>query len=68
MGLTYIPSQANFVLVHIGVDSQSVFNDLLRAGVIVRTGTPFGMPNWVRVTVGTREMNETFIAALHAVL
>ena len=68
MKLEYIPSQANFVLVNIGVDSQSVFNDLLRAGVIVRTGTPFGMPNWVRVTVGTREMNETFIAALKKIL
>ena len=68
LGLPFIPSQANFVLVNIGVDSQSVFNDLLRAGVIVRTGTPFGMPNWVRVTVGTREMNETFIAALKKIL
>ena len=68
MKLEYIPSQANFVLVNIGVDSQSVFNDLLREGVIVRTGTPFGMPNWVRVTVGTRAMNETFIAALKKIL
>ncbi len=68
MGLTYIPSQANFVLVCIGVDSQSIFNDLLREGVIVRTGTPFGMLNWVRVTIGTRAMNETFIAALKKIL
>ena len=68
MKLQFIPSQANFVLVNIGVDSQSVFNDLLRAGVIVRTGTPFGLPNWVRVTVGTRAMNETFIAALKQIL
>ena len=68
MGLTYVPSQANFVLVNIGVDSQSVFNDLLRAGVIVRTGTPFGMPDWVRVTVGTSEMNEKFVAALRKVI
>ena len=68
MKLQYIPSQANFVLVNIGVDSQSVFNDLLREGVIVRTGTPFGMPNWVRVTVGTKAMNETFLRALKKIL
>lgn len=68
MNLEYVSSQANFVLVNIGVDSQSVFNDLLREGVIVRTGTPFGMPNWVRVTVGTQAMNETFIAALKKIL
>jgi len=68
MGLEYIPSQANFVFVNIGVDSARVFNDLLREGVIVRTGTPFGMPNWIRVTIGTREMNDRFLGALETVL
>lgn len=68
MGLEYIPSQANFVLVNIGVDSASIFNDLLRHGVIVRTGTPFGLPNWLRVTVGTSAMNERFSWALSEVL
>jgi histidinol-phosphate aminotransferase len=68
MGLEYIPSQANFVFVRIGVDSAKVFNDLLKQGVIIRTGTPFGMPDYIRVTVGTREMNERFLNALQTVL
>lgn len=67
-GLEYIPSQANFVFVKIGVDSAKVFNDLLREGVIIRTGTPFGMPDWIRVTIGTPEMNERFLKALSVVL
>jgi len=68
MGLEYIPSQANFVFVNIGTDSAKVFPELLKQGVIVRTGTPFGMPNWIRVTVGTREMNDRFLSALETVL
>lgn len=68
MSLEYIPSQANFVLVNIGVDSASIFTELLRRGVIVRTGTPFGLPNWIRVTVGTTEMNDRFTWALREVL
>ena len=68
MGLQYVPSQANFVLVDIGIDSAASFNELLRRGVIVRTGTPFGLDSWLRVTVGTPSMNERFISALREVL
>lgn len=68
MGLEYIPSQANFVLVNIGIDAAGSFNELLKCGVIVRTGTPFGLDTWLRVTVGTPEMNDRFISALRQVL
>jgi histidinol-phosphate aminotransferase len=61
LGLEYIPSQANFVLVNIGIDAAGSFNELLKRGVIVRTGTPFGLDTWLRVTVGTPEMNDRFI-------
>jgi histidinol-phosphate aminotransferase len=68
MGLSYVPSQANFVLVDIGIDAASSFNELLKRGVIVRTGTPFGLDSWLRVTIGTSEMNTRFISALREVL
>jgi len=68
LGLEYVPSQGNFVLVNVGVDSASIFTPLLKQGVIVRTGTPFGLNNWLRVTVGTEEMNYRFISALREVL
>ncbi len=67
MGLEYIPSQANFVLVNIGIDAAASFNELLKRGVIVRTGTPFGLDTWLRVTVGTAPMNARFISALREI-
>ncbi len=68
MGLKFIASQANFVLVNIGIDAAASFNELLKRGVIVRTGTPFGLDSWLRVTIGTAPMNERFIAALREIL
>jgi histidinol-phosphate aminotransferase len=68
MGLEYVPSQANFVLVNIAHDATTAFTELLKRGVIVRTGNPFGLPQWLRVTIGTQEMNERFIRALREVL
>ncbi|MBC7328336.1 histidinol-phosphate transaminase [bacterium] len=68
MGLRYIPSQTNFILVDVGKDSREVFRSLLREGVIVRTGDIFGCPNFLRVTIGTEKQNERFIRALKKVL
>jgi len=68
MALPYVPTEANFVLVDCGRDSRQVFQELLRHGVIVRTGDPFGLPTWIRVTIGTVEMNERFISALREIL
>lgn len=68
MGLEYVPTQANFIMVDIGMDSVECFDALMRRGVTVRTGEIFGMPTWIRVTIGTPEQNATFIAALREVL
>ncbi|GAB4455118.1 MAG: histidinol-phosphate transaminase [Armatimonadaceae bacterium] len=63
-GLTYIPSRANFIMVDTKRPCRAVFDALLRQGVIVRTGDIFGLPTMVRVTVGTPEQNEKFLATL----
>lgn len=68
MGLSYAPSQANFVLVDVAQDSRKVFADLQAKGVIVRPGAGLGLPNHIRVTTGTQPQNERFIAALAEVL
>jgi histidinol-phosphate aminotransferase len=69
LGLTVAgPAVANFVFVEVGEDSRPVFEALLREGVIVRPLAPFGAPGAIRVTVGTREENELFAAALEHVL
>ncbi len=68
MGLPYAPSQANFVLVNIKQDCVSAFKELLKRGVITRTGDIFGLPTYLRVTIGTMEQNKRFIEALKEVL
>jgi len=68
MGLYYVPTQANFVFVDTGHDSKVLFQNLLRKGVIVRSGDIFGTPTFIRVTVGTRAENERFVSALQETL
>jgi len=68
LGLAYAPSQANFILVDLGVDCVEAFQRLLRRGYIVRTGDVFNLPTHVRVSFGTPEQNAGFIAALEQVL
>ena len=67
MGLTFVPSVANFVLVRVG-DGKAIFAALLRHGVIVRALGGYKFPEWVRITVGTMEQNRKCIAALREVL
>ena len=63
MGLRYVPSFGNFVLVQVG-DASTVYENLLRAGVIVRPVGNYGLPEWLRVSVGLEHENEAFLAAL----
>lgn len=65
MKLEFVPSHANFVLVRVG-DGQKVFAALLRRGLIVRAMGGYGLPAWIRVSVGTMPQNKAFIAALRA--
>lgn len=68
-GITVIPSAANFILLHLGIDCRPLAGALLKRGIMVRaTDDIFALPGYLRVTVGTREMNERFLAALAAVL
>ena len=68
MGLPYVPSEANFVFVDIKRDCRPVFTELLKRGVIVRTGDIFGLPTFFRVTIGTEPDNRRFIQTLKEVL
>ena len=63
--LEAIPSVGNFITFDLGRPAAPVFDALLREGVIVR---PIGLPNHLRVTVGTAEQNAVFLAALDRVL
>ncbi|MCE5198877.1 MAG: histidinol-phosphate transaminase [Armatimonadota bacterium] len=68
MGVAYTPTQANFLWVDTGQDCKKVFSDLMKLGVIVRTGDIFDCPTHIRVTTGTDEQNERFINTLRQVL
>ncbi len=65
LGLEYVPSHANFVLVRVG-DGDAVFRALLKQGLIVRAMRSYRMPEWIRVSVGTMDQNRRFIEALRA--
>ncbi|HSU87029.1 MAG TPA: histidinol-phosphate transaminase [Chthoniobacterales bacterium] len=67
IGLTFVPSVANFILVKVG-DARAIFHALLRHGVIVRGLNGYNFPEWLRISVGTMEENRKCIAALRAVL
>ena len=62
MGLEYVPSSGNFVLVRVG-DAAAVNESLLRAGIIVRPVANYSLPEWLRISVGLPEENEAFLQA-----
>jgi len=67
LGLAFVPSQGNFILVRVG-NGQQIFKQLLGQGVIVRPMGGYKFPEHVRVTVGTMEENRKFIEALQKVV
>ncbi|MBI5388226.1 MAG: histidinol-phosphate transaminase [Verrucomicrobia bacterium] len=63
LGLEFIPSAANFILVKVG-RGQAVFEAMQRAGVIVRPMGGYQLPEWVRISIGTPAENQRCWAAL----
>jgi histidinol-phosphate aminotransferase len=68
LGLNYIESMANFILVDVGVNASIVFERLLEKGIIVRNGNVWGLPNHLRITVGTKSEIDALIGALKDIL
>lgn len=67
LGLEFVPSFGNFILVKVG-PGMRVYQELLRQGVIVRPVANYELPEWLRVTIGLPQENETFLAALPGAL
>lgn len=68
LNLSYVESVTNFILVKVGPGAYSIFQKLLRKGIIVRNMRAWGMDNFIRVTVGTMPENRKFIKALKEVI
>ena len=64
LGLRYVPSYANFLLIEGGERCAQVHQRLLERGILTRTGEVFGMPTYLRVNTGTPEQNARFVEAL----
>lgn len=56
LGAEPVPSEANFVLVRVGVDDLELVEALLRRGLLVRAGSEFGLAEHVRITIGPPEL------------
>ena len=65
IGLEWVPSAANFILVRVG-EGARWFAALQARGVIVRPLAPYNLPEWLRVTVGTADQNERLLRELAA--
>jgi histidinol-phosphate aminotransferase len=63
LDLEYVPSYANFILVRVG-EGQKVFDAMQKLGVITRPMGGYQLPEWIRISVGTKQENERALAAL----
>ena len=68
MGFDYIPSVGNFISVDVKQPAAEAYERLLREGVIVRPIANYGMPNYLRITVGTADENQRCLEAMRKVL
>ncbi len=68
LGLSYVPSQTNFVLMHIGAEARRVYEELLKRGIITRYMASYGLDDYIRVSIGLPEENRAFIRHLEEIL
>lgn len=68
LGLTYVPSVANFIMVNVKNEGAKMFQSLLEKGVIVRPLSPYDLSQTIRVSVGLEEENAHFLEAMKTVL
>ena len=61
LGFHVLPTQANFVCIKIGERAKELVGFLEKNGMIVRGLTSFGMPEYIRVTIGKPEENEFLV-------
>ncbi|MBM7556480.1 histidinol-phosphate transaminase [Halanaerobacter jeridensis] len=68
LGLDYVPTQTNFILVDIEQDNNQVFQEMLERGVIIRSMDSYGYDTKIRVTIGLPDENKRFIKELKEVI
>ncbi|MFI5267975.1 MAG: aminotransferase class I/II-fold pyridoxal phosphate-dependent enzyme [Chloroflexota bacterium] len=68
LGVSYAPSQTNFVWVHLGARGLELVENMAVQGVLVRAGRGYDEPEYARVTIGLPEENDAFLRALEQAL
>ncbi|MBW1917813.1 MAG: histidinol-phosphate transaminase [Deltaproteobacteria bacterium] len=68
LGVEYIPTQANFLLIRVNRDGQELYQLMLREGVIIRAMSSYNLPEWIRVNAGRPEENLRFLQAFKKVM
>jgi histidinol-phosphate aminotransferase len=68
LGIEYVKSFGNFILIKTPIKGVEFYNLLLKEGVIVRPVSGYGLPDYVRVTVGTEKENKKFIMTTKKIL
>lgn len=68
LGLEWIPTAANFISINVKQNGRDVFEKLLQRGIIVRPVDNYGMPDFLRITIGSKEENRRCIEVLTEVL
>ena len=66
--LVQLPSQANFIMVHVGPEAAEINEAMLRKGVILRPLKSYGLPEYMRISVGSPEENDIFMTAFRETL
>lgn len=66
--IDYIPSLGNFISIDMKTDGNAIYQTLLHQGIIVRPLVAYGMPNHLRITIGTFAQNERLLIALHKLI
>ena len=68
LGLTFLPTQANFICFQVPRPAIELCEVLLKRGLIIRALKSFGLQDWCRVTIGTADQNRFFLKELHSAL
>jgi histidinol-phosphate aminotransferase len=68
LGLKYIPTNCNFIMLDTGLDSTELELAFLKRGILLRAGKEFGMPTWLRITIGTEQENRKVLEILEELI
>jgi len=67
IGIKFIPSAANFILIEVAPSSEAFFAKMLKLGIIVRGMSAYGLKDYIRLTIGTHDENLAFLEGLKTI-